>query len=608
MIRNEVVTVFIGGSQVYPDNVRVTLGVGKGYNTCSMSGVGLGGAVGETISMTINADNFVFLLTERRYGEKDAVSINGKGVPFVLENQSQSDDTLDYTDSDTLIENERGAVIVVNNLPNISFGSQVYNKSNTPMGRILDMVSVVGGEAYEYNSSLYLEEIKTIDETPTIVHTFAENEFFNYDYSDNIEQSISLKQVLINPITDDIYVEPSINVQYNEDTKIAEVYFNPSLSLGEPYSFLGMIPRSPTNKTKTETILVSEETQLQTIGGIDTVLYMNLDGVPFTDYVVYPPYNVVRFTNAVDGEIEISYTTKNIVATVSKTTSFLIKYKCVKSEGTIEIDESNSVSSSNCRVTIETPLTWENGGAVTCYKDTDVTLIFIEKKGSSNIATVSSGTHSGGGALNIKYTYASGTWADTTFMNNITSSTASTIETTSGTIAYDEDLAEYVVFLPMKPLSVNSVLEGSVGLVGYTYVDAIVPYISFLASDVGRNVDISLTVDVVTITIPPPTSGHVVNFLDAVGCGGVATQEFINSADALCTIPSTFKVDVAEMFGVSIISTYGLIVVGDGGIGNLTIDEFGKVEVTITGSNLYTLDCGNVKPNAKITIDARGVV
>ena len=605
MIRQENVTAIIGSMQIKADsNLKITAGIGKGYNTCSFEGLNLVGNVGEQITISINGDTYVFIATEKNYAERGRVTIDGKGIPFVLENQSKSDEILDYTDSDSLIEGERGMISVQNDIPNIVFGNQTYNKSNTPMGRILDMVNVVGGEAFEVGSVLHLAEIAAIPTAPTITHSFEEGEIFSYAYSDSIGQSVVLKQVLINPITDDLYVEPSITVEYDEDTLTASCFFNPSLSVGYEYSFLGMTPRTPTIVTKTETILLSEESYFRTIGGIDSIKYLKIDGEVFEDYILYSPYNIVRFTEQITGSVEISYTTKNITAFVNLTTNFVVKYQCVKCSGTIEVDDSSSTSSQNCKLDISSDLTFESGGYVECYKDNDVKLVFVDTAGASNVATIREGTHAGGGKLVIKYAGS----GSTTFMNNITSAINMTIDTESGTVEYNEDLSAYVVYLSFKPQSIISVREGSISLTGYTYVDADVPYISFLASDEGREVDISMYVEVVTISIPAPGADHTVTLLDAVGCSGVATSEFTNEEDAPCSVPAYLTVDVAGTFDVPIINAYGKTVLGNGGIGSHVVDEFGKIRVYISSAGTFIIDCANIKANAKITIDATGVL
>lgn len=608
MTRSEIVTAFVGATQIRPTKIRITLGIGKGYNTCNITGRDLAGAVGETISITVNGDTYTFLLTEKNYSEFDTVVLSGKGLPFKLESQRASDSTLTYSSSNALIEAERGDIAVTNNLPNIEFFNQAYSKSSTPIDRILDMVAVVGGEAYEHNSALVVGEIASIPATPTISHVVQDNETISFSYSENIGQSVLLKKVLINPITDNIYSEPTVNVEYDSELSVADVYFTPSLvGTGDNYSFLGLNPTTPVNTTRVESLLLSDETEMRTLGGIDSVVYVTLNGEPFSNYVTYPRENVIRFTTNVTGTIQIKYTTKFIRCYVSATTSFVIKYNCVKVAGTIEYDASNAINGRNCKAEISTPLTWQNGGSVIAYRNNNLTFIFVEEKGNNNITTVSSGTHAGGGDLIIKYVHSGSSWASTTFMNNISSTLSTQIETVSGTVTYDEELLEYIVHIPSTPLGVNAVLEGNVGLTGYTVVGGNTPYISFSANDEGRRVDISLTMEVVKITIPAPGAGHVVRYLDVVACGGVASAEFINSDDALCTIPSTFKIDVATMFSERIEDVVGLTVLGDGGLGVMTIDAFGKIEVTINSSSLFTIDCGNVRAGAKITVDARGV-
>ncbi len=609
MIRNETVTVDIGGTQVYPTSVRITAGIGKGYNSCTINGLNITGSVGDTVTIVVNSDTYTFLVDKKDYGKNDKVIFHCKGLPCTLEDLSPTDTEYTYTDSDELIEDSRGSITVSNNLPTISFSAQSYAKISTPMSRILDMVDVVAGEAWEQNGTLYLAEQKVIEETPTVAHAFTDSEVLDFAYSENRDKSLKVKQVLLNPVSEDIYAEPAINFEY-EDSQ-GEIYFNPSLTAGYGYGINGLGYRPPVRSVKTEIITVDDDSYITTLGGIDDLVNITVDGEPLgsenVDYFLYSGFNIVRFNTPQTGEVEVTYYTKSVSVYVYRDTNFQITYQCMKCEGNIVIEADNVTNNGFCYTEIVEPFTYEDGGSVLITSGKDVTFVFVEVKGATNLVTEKIYTLNGGGTLTVKYLYKDTDWTEKGFMNNITSANKTTIETTKKEILYDEDLDEYVVFLDKPITSINDIYFGSQVLSGYSYVGTgNVPYITFNADDVGKEVDISMNIDLDEITIPAPTAGHPVTLFDVVSCGGVATTRVVLADDELCSLPATFKVDVAGAFDVPIEDCFGKDVTGD--FGTLTVDNFGKVEITVSSQGVYTIDCSNIKDNGVITIDSQGVV
>ena len=192
-------------------------------------------------------------------------------------------------------------------------------------------------------------------------------------------------------------------------------------------------------------------------------------------------------------------------------------------------------------------------------------------------------------------------------MNAISSVTTSIIEALSGEIIYDALLDEYVVFLD-KPLdTINDIYYGNQILTGYSYNDiGVVPYISFLATDLGKGVDISVNNTVVVATVPAPTLNHPVTILDIVGCGGVVSQDIITDVDTLCDLPATFNIDVAGAFGTSITNVAGEVLTGD--FGDLTVDSLGRVTVTVTTEGVFSILADAIQFGGVITVDSVGVV
>ena len=612
MTRLESITVDIAGTSVYPTSLSITSGVGRGYNACTVSGLGLIGSVGDTMTIVANTQVFTFLIDQKNYGERNSISFTGYGKPIELTDVHTENDGYTYTSSDELISQSVGTIPVVNNIPTITFINQSYSKDSTPMSRILDMVRVIGGEAYEVNGTLYLDELKSIAAAPTIAHSFVSGEVFGQSYTDKRDKTAKLQSILTNPVTEDIYSEPVINFDYDDENMKGEVYFNPSLSKGFTYSVTGLNDRVPLQSVVNETISLSDVSYIQTKGGIDALLNITIDGTPLvldTDYFLYLGYNVIRFAVKQTGEMVVSYNTKSVTVYAYTSSSFSITYQCNKIEDTIpDSSVDNVINSGNCYAEIIDPLVYEKGGNVLVSLDRDITLIFAERKGAPNLVDYKTqALTTGTGTLYIKYLYDTTDWTETAFMGNLTDALKTTIETTTDEIIYDSDLALYVVYLDKPITSVNAIYFGSQAITGYTYVNTgAVPYISFDAGDVGKKVDISMNIDLVDITIPAPQAGHPVTLLDAIVCNGAATQKWVLDDNALCSLPATFKIDVAGSFDLPIADVFGKEVTGD--FGSLIVDNFGKVEVTVTTAGLYYILCSNIKENGKITVDAQGVV
>ena len=135
------------------------------------------------------------------------------------------------------------------------------------------MVAVVDGEAWEVNGTLYLDEQKSIVSSPTIAHAVIDSEVFDFAYSEKRDNTLKLKEVLFNPINEDILGVTSVTLDYNDDEFKGEVYFNPSLTAGYGYGINGLGQREPVRSVKTEKIEVDDDGFITTIGGFCTMRY-----------------------------------------------------------------------------------------------------------------------------------------------------------------------------------------------------------------------------------------------------------------------------------------------------------------------------------------------
>lgn len=612
MIRNEIVSVDIDGVAKYPTTTQITLGIGKGYNTCTLSGINIDATTNTTLNIIINSIAYVFIVSEVNKGRDGTATIKGSGRPIILTDETTGDDVFTYPDSNTLVTLSANTIPVNNTLPNVLFISESYAKDSTPMSRIKDIVDLVGGEMYEVDGTLFLDEQKAISLSPIIAHTFLDSEVFDYSYSTNRDKTILLNKVLINPVTNDLYSTTSTTLDFDEGEARGELFFNPSLKLGYTYSITGLNSRPETQTVVTEKIGVTNETSIKTKGGIDSIIYITLDGIPLildTDYFIYSGHNLIRFATPLQGEVEVSYSTISVVVFATKSATFTVQYQCSKISDYIELSVDNIVNSGDCYTEIVQPLTYEDGGSVLVSKGRDVSFVFNVKKGALNLVTHSTQVLASGGILTIKYLYDTVdlSTTDKGFLGNITSVSKEVIETLNSEIIYDEDLATWLIYLDKTILSINDVYWGTQVLSGYTYVDTgVVPYITFNAVDVGKVVDISVTVGLDEILIPAPLAGNVLRYLDVISCNGLATSEIVPSDRTLCNLPSTFFVDVASTLNLNIEDIFGATVTGD--FGSLVINNFGKVEVTVVTQGIFTIDCTSIKETASIIIDSNGVI
>lgn len=611
IVRVESVSVLVNGStNIYPTSLSITCGIGKGYNSFTMSGYNLQVSTSDLISININGQVFSFLVDKVEYNRQDQVSISGYSLTYRLDDGIPSDTEYAYSNSYDLLIDCMDGIEYEYNIPLIVFEGQTYAKTSTRLSRVLDMVKVVGGDVYEHNGVLFLDEKKAIPQDATPVHSFIDGEYFDYSYSNARQSSLLVKQVLFNPILDDIYAETSINFEFDDNVGKGEIFFNPSLSTSLPVTIQGIYYREPTYSNKVESISIDNQMSITTLGGIDSVDYITLNGEPLLNYIVYSPYNVVRFEEQLTGELEISYKTKTITAYAYTDSYFSIYYECSECSGLLEIGSDNVIDSGRCYGEIVSPLTYENGGTVYVSSGIDVTFVFVERKGAINLVQYGTMTLASGGTLTIKYIYDIDDWDDVDFMGNITSEVVEKIETTSSNVVFDDDLQKYVLYLDKPIESINDIYFGSVLLTAdlYEYVpDQIVPYIEFVDNKYeNKTLDVSMNVKFDMITIPAPLADHPVSILDVVTCDGVASEDFVPDDTVMCNLPATFKINVADIFGVDISSVFGAELNGD--FGTLTVDNFGNIEVTVDEAKLYTIDASSIKENGTITVDANGVI
>lgn len=607
MIQVNKVFVSSMGEKLPISDFSITKGIGKGYNTATLSGLGLTCEVGDDLDININGVTYRFLIVEETRSKFDEVSLLCQGKPSILDDEVLNIDTSLATNSVELIDENKDIITVVNNLPIISFNEQTYTKSSTSLARILDMVDVVGGEAYEVDGVLFLDEFKTIPNNPIVVETF--DDVIDYSFNNKINRYSKLKSVSINPEDESLYSTPDI--KFNYEGYRGEIVFNPSLSRGLAYSVENLNVTSPRTISITEVKKVLSAKDFKVDAGVDSITSILLDGELFTEYETFLGTNIIKLNSTISGTFEITYITKGLAVNISSSnTKFLISYQCMEISDEISIPDSTNLTKTqpniSCISGLETSsLTYENGGVVKASLGADLKFVFSDDKGSPHLNSIGSISLTGGGRLTTNYRYTDD-WSNVDFLNNISSSISNEKASYNHNIVFDDSLNSNVAFLNNEPNSVDSIYYGSEELLGWSVVkDGLNSYIDFGNSYNDISVTITIEFDVVLIQIPAPLSGHEVKYLDVINCGGLTSHEFKGSETTPCSLPATIEVNVADEFNLSISEVSGKIIKGD--LGEYLIDSRGVIVLSISNQEEYTLTADSIVDGAKLIVDSRGV-
>ncbi len=600
MMRFDSVNVTCGNNVLSIDSLTITCGIGKGYNTATLSGLDLTCEVGDIIEISINNEVYSFLVFEKVFGKNTTVNLVCKGVPAKLDDEGFVEASNNYSNSLELINDCSRDVSTIISIPTISFQNQTYVKTNTSLACILDMVDVVGGEAYEYKRKLYLEELQRIPANPTIACDFDNFAVFSYNYSNKVDKFLKAKKVIINPITDDLYSEP--NIQFDYSGLFGTILFNPSLSSNLPYEIVGLEYDDPIFTFVTENIMLDNQTSLKLKAGVDDIEFLFIDGVPFSDYESFDKTNVLRFLTPQTGSLEIKYKTKSIKVHITQTSDFSISYQCMRISGQVFLTEQNYTCIAEL---LNNKLTYTTGGVMRINKGVDVSFIFLKSKTSSHLQIDGTITLIGGGTLTLKHRDNGGAW-DTSFEQNITSQIAEINNIENSMVVYDENLGEYVIYLSNTVKTITSVHFGSSIILGWSFVDDVQQYLIFDSSHEGKTYEISFLMEVVDVTIPPPLENHPVTILDVIGCNGVSSFEFTKVEDDLCHLPVTFDINVYSLLNRQVDEVVGKEITSPT-LGNFIVSSNGTITVTIETRFEHVLDCEQIVPLAEIVINSQGV-
>lgn len=628
MIRNELVSVTIGGVATYPDSVSVITSVNTAYNSVVLNGITLNGDVGDAIRVVINSVIYDFKLTENTYQPQGKHTIKGLGIPYILSETPVDFSSELFLDSDTLISDNSYGVTIVNNIPNIVFNEVTYNSNGSALDAMLDMLKVIGGEYYEKNGVLYLDTFKTISETETPVAVIQSNEVFDHVFTDNVGKTEQVKNVLINPITDDIYSVPEANIDFDNEKNNGIILFNPSITSTSKYVIQGINTQPMEAIYYTESFSLTDETVLTTLGGIDSIVSLTINDrhIQQTEYENYPTHNKLRFLASQSGQCVIKYQTNVLSFSIGSSTDVLVKYKTAILKAKLDY-YSKTTTDADTNITVPDDIVFDGGlgsvrivppfiygreGVVMSSENINYDVIFLDSNyadTSDNLDLITSYTMPlNNETVNVYGKYKTGFFWDASFIYNAKTEQVSDVNveefkvllTPNGAGTYTYELLEDATHF-------NGATADGVTIRRYVDYDVIGTLFKLLNNNLSDAVfKVSYNSLKNKLVFPLPTPDNNVSMIQVRAKDKSTSLKFLKPSANLCVVPSTITINIAQKLNISVAQAYGGHVNGDFGL--LVVDYFGNVEVYVSNKRLYVLDTSEIVPFSSITIDARGVI
>jgi len=633
MIRNENVSVSINGQYIYPDSVSIVSSVNTPYGSLMLTGVSLPCVVGDVANVVVNGITYAYTITENTYQPRGKSSVRGLANTYMLETKEVAISSTLYTDSNTLISDNAGNVPVVNNIPNILFNEVTYDSDGSALGAMLDMLSVISGEYYEQNGTLFLDKFKTISQNETPVTTILDSEVITHSFTDKVGSTNQIKNVLINPITDDIYSIPQVTIDFDSEKNTGIILFNPSINASSKYIIQGITP-TPFNSTSsaiyyTESFELNAETVVTTLGGIDSIVSISINDEPVleSDYENYPTHNKVRFLTKRTGQCVIKYQTNVLKFNITTDTDVLIRYKTALLNTKLDY-YSKSYTDPETKITVPDDIVLDNGlgtvriippfiygrdGVILSTRNVNYDLIFYDGTYANdydNLELITTYTLPSNAVANVYAKYKTGFFWDTAFLYNARMESVADVVVEQFKVDIQPNTNgqyQYTLTEAVNSDTVNAVSADGNKLTRGDEYDVVGDLFILLKDSLSDAVfKISYNVLKDKIVFPLPTPDNNVSVIQARVDGASTSLDFLNPSKNLCVVPSTITVSIAEKLNISVAQAYGGRVKGD--FGELVVDYFGNVEVYISNKRIYVLDTSEIVPFSSITIDARGVI
>lgn len=564
------------------------------------------------LTIRIGTDVYKMIIFDVDIGAKNITNIEARGLPSILGAPLSTASLRNVAGTSRQVINElRGTIPILDNTPDFSFGGGSFSIDGTPIDGIQKILDVSGGEIYEANNVLILEEKFRISTTGSD-YIINDSILISKAYSDNTDGSESVKKIIINrDAGQEVYSVPKITMAI--------------LKHGRPFFFFNPIPASKDlincnlgefdfdDKiiTYEEKLVFSEVALLD--GGVKEVLTCKLNGDDI-NYSITLGHNAVRFDTNVTGVVQIkyktraisTYTTNGYYDSTAKTRTYKVQYLNQMLDQSIDVPDT---ATNDEDITIN-----NNGDVCKVLVDSNITkdqpFSFYVAGTLSNVifsdGSLSNTTNAGVPALPIRKIGS----FDDTFLDNVTEED-STIPMTMTVTAEEYSIYYSVVVLPrgITPLGfkvgnidVEVVSYISQGMNWKFYIDRVYA---------GASLTISYTVEAKKYTVPACGVDNTVKTFDIFACDGVTSGAYPapNEDDTdlvSCSLPQTFTVNIKDLLGVNTVDAVGKVVTDSDG-NNYTVDDFGKVYVNMTEAKKLTIDCSNVQSNREIYIDTSNV-
>ena len=565
------------------------------------------------LTIRIGTDVYKMIIFDVDIGSKNITNIEARGFPSLLGSPLSTASVRNVAGTSNQVINElRGTILTSNNTPDFSFGGGSFSIDGTPLDGIQKILDVSGGEIFEADNVLRLEEKFRLPTIPNKKYIINDSILISKAYSDNTDGSDSVNKIVINrDAGQEVYSVPKITMAI--------------LKHGRPFFFFNPIPASKAlincnlgefdfdDKiiTYEEKLIFSEVALLD--GGVKEILTCKLDGEDI-NYSITLGHNAVRFDTNITGVVQIKYKTRAISAytingyydSTAKTRTYKVQYLNQM------LDQS-----------IDVPNTGTNNEDITINANGDVCKVIVD----SNITKDQPFSFYVAGTLG-KVIFSDGTSSDTTnagtpfipirkigdfddtFLNDVTD-LVSTIPMTMTVTVEEANYPNSVVVLP-KGITPTGFKVGSIdidvpfannsGLSKKYYIDR---------AYAGASLTVAYTVEATKYTVPACGVNNTVKTFDIFACDGVTSGVYPapNENDTnlvSCALPQTFTVNVKDLLGVNAVDAVGKVVTDSDGT-SYTVDDFGKIYVTMNTSKKLTIDCSNVQSNREIYIDTSNV-
>ena len=569
------------------------------------------------VIVTIGTDIYSFIIIDADTDARSNVTILGKTQGCLLDEPFKASGKLNLVgDASTVISNICTGIVYSNTTANFSFGKGSFEFTGVAQQGLERILQVSGAAMYDKEGIINMEPAFRIpqDAQPEII--INNNILTDKEIVEDLSGSPLVNTIVFNSSTNNIYSEPKITMAIP--------------NLGNPYFYFNPVPThinqirhnlgatDLSDKIINYEGLLKEERVVYVDGGITEVLSVKVNGFD-VPYNVEIGHNVLVLDASATGTVKVSYKTKAILNytvnglynSTEKTRTYKLRYLNQALDEAIPV-----VEISPDAPTDNTPEHNESGDI--CIVDVDqnvsksaefkfrvspgklANIVFVADPSAATVIYSTTPI-----PISLAGTNAS---ASSALLGGISKVTKTMPTTTSATIAdLVGDGNHYGFYLPsgITPTGFKVGSQSIPFTQGDPNVSGVTDYYMGDGSKLGASVTISYETQVEEYTIPAAGVDSPILSMDIYACNGVTTVEF-PAADAIqsCELPQTITIDVAAILDMASSAVIGGTLTGGGQ--SYTVDNFGKIYVTVSSPVQIDLDCSGFAPGRTITIDATG--